>query len=504
MGEPLILAVDIGTSSIRAALYSADGRVRGYTQKRHGVLRPEPFMEEQDPDAVRALVFDSIAACLEGAGGAGSDVRGMAFSSQMYSVFPVDAENAPLHNSILWSDGRAEAVVDAMRGRIDADALYRETGCPLNSLYPVAKIAWLLQNRPEICRRAAKYVSIKDYVLFPLLGGWKTDCSTASGSGMLDLANGRWSRLALAALGLAEEAFPELAAGWTPLAVRNGGMLRRWGLPETTPLFLGGGDGPLANIGSGANRVGGVNIDLGTSGAVRVAVDKPMFEPAGRLWCYAMQPGRWAYGGIVTNAGNALQWLGTNLAFPPAADPDAATSEIGKLAEEVPAGAGGVVCIPYFRKARAPNWDGRFRGTMLGLTAGHDLRHIARAAIEAIAFDLATILEMAAGGEATSPPVILTGGVSRTRLVPQLLADVFDAAVFMPSHCEGSMAGAAITGLRGAGLIADFAFERSAAAPGTLYEPARAEASFYRELRRRYSQLIKTIQDSGLLESIRS
>lgn len=498
MGEPLILAVDIGTSSIRAALYSRSGEVRAYQQALQGALRPEPFMEEQDPDEVRTRVYSVIAACLEEAGDMRSDVRGVAFSSQMYSVFPVDAAGAPLANSILWSDGRAEDTAAALCGRLDAAGLYRETGCPLNSLYPFAKIAWLRDKRSDVCRRAAKYVSIKDYVIFPLAGEWVADYSMASATGVFDLIRERWSDKALGALGLDETFFPALIAGWEALPFRNSGLLCEWGLPENVALFLGGGDGPLANIGSGANGLGDVNIDLGTSGAVRAAVDRPMFEKNGRLWCYAMQPGRWAYGGIVTNVGNAMQWLGSTLGQ----SADAAT-HIGALAEGVPAGSGGVVCLPYLRKARAPHWDERLRGGFLGLSACHNLRHLARAALEAIAFDLAAILDLAAAA-ATAPEqsVVLTGGISKNRVVPQLLANVLDRTVVTPEHCEGSMAGAAIIGLRGVGLISDFAFEREHRETGTRHLPDPGEACFYRKLRDRYARLIDSLQRSDVLDLV--
>lgn len=504
MGEPLILAVDIGTSSIRAALYSRSGGVRAYQQALQGVLRPEPFMEEQNPDEVRARVYSVIAACLEEAGGMRGDVRGMAFSSQMYSVFPVDAAGTPLANSILWSDGRAEDTAAALCGRLDAAGLYRETGCPLNSLYPFAKVAWLRDKRGDACRRAAKYVSIKDYVVFPLAGEWVADYSMASATGMFDLAGERWSDKALDALGLERDFLPALVAGWEALPFRNSGLLREWGLPENVALFLGGGDGPLANIGSGANGPGGVNIDLGTSGAVRAAVDRPMFEKNGRLWCYAMQPGRWAYGGIVTNVGNAMQWLGSALGQSAgAADAGDAAARIGALAEGVPAGSGGVVCLPYLRKARAPHWDERLRGGFLGLSACHDLRHLARAALEAIAFDLAAILDLAAAGTAAPErPVVLTGGISKNRAVPQLLANVLDRTVVTPDHCEGSMAGAAIVGLRGAGLISDFAFERERMETGTRYPPDPGEARLYRQLRDRYARLIDSLQRSDILDLV--
>lgn len=495
MGNPVVLAVDIGTSSVRAALYSREGGAAGLTQKHHGVLRPAPFMEEQDPDAVRALVYDTVADCLAKSGKAGDNVRGLTFSSQMYSVFPVDAAGRPLHNSILWSDARAEETACELKRAGVANDIYHVTGCPVNSIYPLAKILWLRRHRPEAWEKAARFVSIKDYVLQPLIGDWVADHSMASGSGMLDLERNDWSELALSVTGLTRDRLPRLASGTEPITVANGALLKRWGLPESTPVFLGGGDGPLANIGSGAAGPGGINIDLGTSGAMRAAVDTPLFDAEGRLWCYAMFPGRWAFGGIITNVGNAMQWLGTNIAFAEEnIEPDAAAARIGVLAGGAPPGSGGVFCLPFFRKARSPYWDDRLCGTVFGLSAVHTIRHVARAALEAIAYDLAVVKDIIETRKPLSDPVVLTGGLSRNETVPQLLADVLDAPVFTPELCEGSLSGAAILGLHGAGLLDGYAFDRASPPAGTRFDPRRETAARYRSLRERYAELVEAVK----------
>lgn len=499
MEEALVLAVDIGTSSVRAALYSRDGEARGLSQTHHEVLRPAPFMEEQNPDLVRDLVYKTMAACLARSAKDARNVAGLVFSSQMYSVFPVDAAGNPLHNSVIWSDGRAEKEAAELRGTDLSHALYHATGCPVNSIYPLAKILWFKRHCTERFANAARFVSIKDYVIHPLINDWVADHSMASGTGMFDLEKEKWADLALAATGLGEEKLPRLAYGIEAIPMRNGELARDLGLPNPVPVYLGGGDGPLANIGSGASRLGYVNIDLGTSGAMRVAVDRPLFDADERMWCYAMFPGRWAYGGIVTNVGNAMQWLGTNLAFHTGdVAPDVAATRIGDLANEAPAGSGGVLCLPYFRKARAPHWDDRLRGTLFGLTAGHDIRHISRAALEAIAYDLAAIRDIAAAHVPVASPIILTGGLSRNKLIPQLLADVMGIEVKTPAHCEGSLAGAAIMGLHGAGLLDGYGFERNAAAAGTVFTPRAAEAELYRSLRSSFAEMVKVAGNLNL------
>lgn len=495
----MILAVDIGTSSVRAAAFEADGRSFGLVQTAYGILRPEPFMEEQDPDAIRKAVHETIARCL---GQRSVDIRriaGMSFSSQMYSILPVDAGGRPLTNSIIWSDGRAEGEAAELRAEGCADAIYQSTGCPVNSIYPLSKLLWLRRHRADACAKATRFVSIKDYVLYPLIGEWVADHSLASGTGLFDVAAGTWSKTALDTVKIEPGLLSRIVPGDSPLPFANMALHREWGLADDVAVFVGGGDGPLANLGAGACGIGMANVDLGTSGAFRVASDRPVLDTAGRLWCYSIIPGRWAYGGILTNVGNAMQWLGTNIArFRTNVDRETAAAEISGMASEIEAGAEGVYFLPYLRKTRAPYWDDRMRGCVLGLTACHDIRHLARAALDAIAYDLADLVDIASQQVPLSAPIILTGGLSRIAIVPQLLADATGAAIEIPEQCEGSLAGAAIVGLRGAGLIGDYAFRRDCMPARKRFEPRPETASAVRRRRDDHRRLVELTRNLDL------
>lgn len=499
MKRETMLTVDIGTSSARAAVFHADGSITGLSQIKYDVLRPAPFMEEQEPDTIRQAVYAVIRTCLAHPGICHDAIRGIVFSSQMYSVFPIDADGRPLHNSILWSDGRAEDEAAALRAENRHDALYRETGCPVNSIYPLSKILWLKRHRPELCARAARYVSIKEYVLEPLISDWVTDYSMASGTGLFDGSKDLWSPRALETAALAEDQLPRLVPGDQPLALRNDDLRREWGLPAGIRVFSGGGDGPLANLGSGAFASGEVNIDLGTSGALRVVADSPVLDDEGRLWRYSIVPGRWAFGGILSNVGNAWQWLASNIAaFGSDENPEETVRRLSALLADIPMGADGVYFLPYLRKVRAPYWDDRLRGAVFGLTAAHDMRHLARAMLEAIAFDLAEIIDIAHQQVAVSPALILTGGLSQSVIVPQLLADVMNRAIVIPDHSEGSLAGAAIVGLKGAGLLDDFMFARRGEDSRKRFQPDPMRHEHYRTQRVKYASLVAAMRDITL------
>ena len=205
MDKDRVLAVDIGTSSVRCMVFAPDGTVHARSQIKYCTIKPLPYYEEQDPDRVRDDFFTAIADCLNQPSACPQRVAAIAFSSQMYSIFPVDTQGKPLHNSILWSDGRAEKQAEALKVLPIAEELYRVTGCPVNSIYPLAKILWLRENESEIYKKAARFISIKEYITERLTMEWAVDYSMMSGTGMCDIANHCWDKKALELTGLSPE-----------------------------------------------------------------------------------------------------------------------------------------------------------------------------------------------------------------------------------------------------------------------------------------------------------
>ena len=304
-----VLAVDIGTSSVRAMAYDATGTIHARAQIAYSTIRPAPYLEEQDPDLVRAEVYRAIAQCLQQDGAKPGEIEAISFSSQMYGVIALDHADRPLTRNILWSDGRAEPQAEAMKKSLGAQWLYPDTGCPMDSIFPFVKLVWLKGELPELFRTTARFMSIKEYVIFPLIGEWAVDYSMASATGLLDIHAHRWSAKATDYLELLSEQLSLPVSGTQRFSLKAGSPLAGLGLPEDVAVFLGGGDGPLANLGAGAALPGTVNVDLGTSGAARCLASEPTVDDEASLWCFCLTGDLWASGGIVTNVGNAYQWF---------------------------------------------------------------------------------------------------------------------------------------------------------------------------------------------------
>jgi gluconokinase len=238
----------------------------------------------------------------------------------------------------------------------------------------------------------------------------------------------------------------------------------------------GGGDGPLANLGVGAVHPGVAACSIGTSAALRVTVERPAVDSAGRVFCYGLTEGRWVTGGAINNGGSVLEWAGDALAPDLGEHPE---EELLALAAEVPAGSEGLVMLPYLLSERAPRWSGVPRGAYVGLTRAHGRGHLVRAAVEGVCLQLALVLaSMRQAGDEVRE-VRATGGFARSALWRQMLTDALGLPVGFPSSHEGSALGAALLGMQALGLVESIEVAPDLVAIGEQLEPGAHAAEVY-------------------------
>jgi gluconokinase len=439
----IVIGVDLGTTSTKAVGYDTAGRALATAAHGYPLDEPHPGWAEQDPDAILAAVRSAVrdvAAQLDG------PVAGLSFSSAMHTLIGLDAAGAPLTPSLSWADSRAAAQAERLRSAAGGLALHRRTGTPVHPMAPLPKLVWFREQRPKLAEQVASWVGIKDYVLSRLCAALVTDHSLASGTGLLDIARLDWDPEALQLAGISAEQLPELVPTRHVLDGLSGDL----GLPAGTPVVVGAGDGPLANLGLGAVDPGVAAVSIGTSGAMRVMVDKPGVDPQGGVFCYALTEDRWVVGGAINNGGIVLDWAGRALAPDLGDEPAEALLD---LAGRVPPGAGGLIMLPYLLSERAPHWSALPRGAYVGLTREHGRGHLVRAAIEGVCQQLALVLQSmrAAGKEVRQ--VRATGGFARSPLWRQVLADTLGMDVQFPAGHEGSGFGAALLGMEALGLV---------------------------------------------------
>jgi gluconokinase len=362
----------------------------------------------------------------------------------MHGLLGLDAELRPLTPLITWADARAREEARSLRqSGVDLHAL---TGAPVHPMTPLTKLLWFSRHEPETLAGARWWVGLKELVLTWLTGTVVTELSSASGTGLLDMATRAWSPEAIGLAGVGTDQLPRILppTSQLPLAAP---AAQRTGLASGTPVVVGAGDGPLGNLGTGAIAPGRAGLSLGTSGAVRMAVAEPRVDNGRTLFCYALTDSIWVVGGAISNGGIVVRWaersLTPDLQISDDASPDEALLD---LAATVPAGSEGLVMLPYLLAERAPLWDPDLPGAYLGLRRQHTRAHLVRAAVEGVCAQMRLLVDRL-DDVAPVRSVRATGGVFRSPFWRELMAAMLDRPIEIVGEAEGTALGAAALGL---------------------------------------------------------
>lgn len=453
-----VLALDVGTSSVRARLYNERGRhVEGVeAQERYTRTRGHSGrLGEFDADELVAVAQDAVAEVRrEGA----ARVDAVAASCFWHSFVPVDARGRAIGPVQTWRDVRAADEAEELGSLLGRRAVHARTGAPLHPSFWPAKLLWLRRHDSELFGRTACFLSFSDYLLGRVAGSTRTSLSMASGTGLLELATGAWDADLLAAIGLEPDRLPEISD--EPAAVEE-------------PWFPALGDGACSNLGAGCVTPERAALMIGTSGAFRTVSDKrPPVRPG--LFVYRVDGRRWVQGGSISDGGNLHDWLERTLT----------ETDTSGLAEDPPDGHG-LTFLALLGGERSPGWDARATGALTGLTFRTEPRQIVQAALEGVAYRFAEIAELMPEVR----EVVATGAALLANADwAQIVADVLGRPVTVSGVKEGSARGAAVAALERLG-------ETPAEAPlGRMIEPRLDRTEIYRAARERQRDLYERLR----------
>ncbi len=314
-----VIGIDIGTTSTKAVAFTAGGEVLGSAGVSYPVFTDAGGRHELDPDQLLEAVLQVLRQVIKERAG-GDELVGVSFSCAMHSVILVDEHGDPLTRALTWADLRSEAYAAALKGSEAGRHIYRQTGTPIHAMSPLCKLLWLKDQQPELFRQAARFISIKEYIWWKLFGKYQIDYSIASATGLFDIRGLDWypESLELAGIDAGKLSAPVSSTH------RESELLPVWlslGLPAGLPFIIGGSDGCLANLGTGAVRPGATALTIGTSGAVRMAVSKPEYDPQERIFSYILTEDLYICGGATNNGGNVIQWYADLVLGGEGADP---------------------------------------------------------------------------------------------------------------------------------------------------------------------------------------
>lgn len=451
----VVIGLDVGTSRVKAVGMRLEGDEQVVVVRDQPARSTAADRDEVDPDALLTATRDALRECVAGLHGV--EVVAVAVAAAMHGLVGVDGSGRPLTPLLTFADGRAAAEAAELASAPDAAGLHSATGVPAHPMAPLAKLRWIAGHHPGVAAEVRTWLGVGEWVSLWLTGVAASVPSWAGGTGLLDLATGGWHGPALDAADVVADRLPRLEPG--PVVLRMAtAAAAEVDLPAGTPVVLAGADGPLGNLGMGATPAGVAGVSIGTSAALRVAVDRPVVGDG--LFCYPLVPGTWVAGGAVSNGGGAVGLMdrvltpggrgGGRGGGGGRAAASGAIDELLDRAATVPPGSDGVVVVPYLLPERAPLWDPALPGAVLGLRAHHGRAHLTRATVEGVCIQLAVVAERL-GAIVPLREVRATGGALVHPLWRRSLAAALDLPVRLVDGVEGTALGAAAVGLAAVG-----------------------------------------------------
>ena len=487
----ILLAFDIGTSGLKASLIDENLNVlRNVTTTYPTHHLPGGGCEQDATDwwmsAVRAMLM-----LRELAPEYVKKVDAIGVSGHMLGCLPMDADGQALRPAMIHADTRALSYSNELRSRFGRDYFYAVTGNVLSPTATLCKTIWLKNEEPEVYAKTRRILQTKDYLVYRLTGRMETtDLSDASHGMLMNINTRRYDEQMFRNAGIDMDKFPEIHAGCEIAGPLTEEAACHLGLRAGIPVSVGGGDGACANVGAGAARMGDFYLSLGTTAWIAGAMQEPFLDPQHRVFhIYTLDGNGCNVFGTMQCAGRSITWAQElfDIPTPRAFDSTAALA---------PAGAGGLIYLPYLEGERSPVFDAQAQGVFFGMTTMHKREHFLRAVLEGVGCSVSQILDVLREKQ-TIDELRIIGGGAKSKLWKQILADMCQATlhdVSTFSDSATSLGAAAAAGV-GIGLYKDLPEAASCIKISGSVAPAPEARETYALTKKRYAMLYPSLKD---------
>ncbi len=409
--NPAFLAIDAGTSALKAVLFSQQGQTLATTVQRYRYRTPAPGWAEADPQTW----WRALTAALDHLRGQGYDLhalQALGLTGQMHTPVLLDEAGEAVAPAILWLDQRAGAELRELQARLQLPPHQ------LNASFSLPKLLWLKRHRPQALARTRTLLWPKDYLRFRLTGRRLTDETDAAGAALLDWERREWAEERLALVGLSSQVLPEIAPPTAEAGPLRPEISARLGLSPRLRVIVGAGD-VISLLGVAPMQPGRLILILGSSTMLALPASPHLQEdPQHRLHRYPFLPTP-ILNGIQSTSGAALTWAWQTLR-----QDDAPFEKSIQQALATPPGAEGLIFLPYLAGERSPYWDDALRAGFFGLTLSHQRSHMLRAVMEGVAFSVRHLIAIARDLGAKVDELALAGGGASVPGWPQIFADI--------------------------------------------------------------------------------
>ncbi len=499
-----ILGIDIGTSATKSIIIDNEGKVLSSASMEYPLYTPHPDWSEQDPSDWWNATIRTVKEAISKSNIDAGSIKGVGLSGQMHGLVALDKNKNVIRPAFLWNDQRTlkqcQEIIEIAGG---LDSLLKLTNNTMLPGYTGGKILWLKENEPSNYEKAIIFLNPKDFIRFKMTGEFATEVSDASGTGLFNVKERKWSNILLDKLGIDFNLLPRAYESPEISGYTTREFFLQTGLPEHTPVAGGGGDAVIQTTGSGLIEEGILGITIGTSGIAAMGMNSYKFNSTGNLQVFCNNsPSKWHMMGVTLAAGGSLQWYKNNLCKYELNSAREKNIDVYRILDdavtsESPAGSKNLVFLPYLTGERCPYPDPNAKGVFIGATLRHTHADFTRSIMEGVSFSLKQVYELMTDMDKnlSVEEIIISGGGSNSPLWRQITSDVFQLPVRTVSGSkEGGAYGAALVAGAGCGIWKNV--EESIKVLNVEKEtlPNSSNSKIYKELYEIYKVLYPTLK----------
>ncbi|MGM0876199.1 MAG: gluconokinase [Bacillota bacterium] len=486
MPREFVIGLDIGTTSVKAVVFHLNGKVISESEQLITSIYPQQGWVEQDPNEIEQFAVQAVRNAIEQANVQKNELVAIGFSAAMHSLICIDENGEPLSQALIWADGRSSEQAEKLM-QTEGIKIYTKTGLPIHPMSPLSKLLWMKDVEYDPYLQANYFLSIKEFILLKWFNQRVIDYSMAAATGLFNANTLEWDDEIVALAGIKKEQLSDIVPPTKVLTGIKTNIAEKMGISNDMPFTIGAADGQLANLGIGAISPGEVAVTAGTSGAIRQFTKGFQITDKHETFCYAFTEDYSIIGGPTNNGGIALQWLKELLNY------EGSFDDFTKEAEHVAPGAEGMLFLPYINGERAPLWDQQAKGNFYGMTVTHKKEHFVRAVLEGITFNLYQIGQALENLAGEPDKIYVNGGLSRSQLWLQMLADVFGKEVYVSESHHSAAWGAAWTALVALGKVGSFEEIKKNIPMSDPVVPNEKNHEIYSAAYKKYERLAKDI-----------
>jgi gluconokinase len=477
---PLVVALDIGTSSVRAIVFDTDGTPSADHQIPYSQTTTSDGGVEVDAEELLRHCIDSLTQLLRDDSVSVSQLKAVGISCFWHSLLGVGGDGLAVTPVYSWADTRAAGQVAKLRELFDSDQYHATTGCELHPCFWPAKLLWLRESHAGLYQKARRWMGFGEYLQFRLFGKDNSSLSMASGTGLFNQQKCDWDDSIVDTLKLDRQSICAVK-DFEPVSGLKSDFAGKLAALAQVPWFPSVGDGACSNIGSGGTDDTRIVLNIGTSAAMRIVADVAKGAD------YSIKPGLFSYrvnsesivvGGAFANGGNVYAWLKDRFTWE-------ADVTFDKELEQIRPDSHGLTVLPFWSGERSPGWHSGAKASILGMNLHTNSADIVRASLEACAYSFDTTRKQLHKDFSNARQLVVSGGaISGNPLFAQIVCDVFGTELTVNHVAEASARGAALLALYGVGALKNLS--NAPFQPGAIYSPNKQHNAQYAAAAERY------------------